>query len=796
MSLQKSAEPPVPRRPRLQFLLALMGGLFLGAAAGTAYVVHDLWTHLPDVQALSNYRPPLPLRIYAKDGELLAEYGEERRELVPMAQIPEKLRQALLSIEDANFYEHSGVHLAGIARAAIANVVSGERAQGASTITMQVARNFFLSRTKTYGRKLSEVLLACKLEQSFSKDKILELYMNQVYLGERAYGFAAAASVYFGKSLQDLTLAEAAMLAGLPKAPSIYNPVANLERATVRQQYILQRMRALGYISEDDYRLAAAQSVHAKPQASTVNPDAAYATELARRMVVDRFGQDAYSMGLDVVTTIGLKEQMAATQALRAGLVRTQNGLGYAGPEAQVGPEVDLRDPQVVAAALQPFASAGPMRAAVVRTASLRDGIDAALADGSAVHVAVAQMPAGARKALAADAPAGLRVQRGAIVWVEKSAAAHDWRLTQRPQMEGALVSLDSESGDIVALAGGFDFSRSNFDHATQAERQAGSTFKPFVFSAALEKGLFPGTGINDEQRVVVPAAHGQPAWEPKNSPARYDGFITEREGLAKSKNVIAVNVMEAAGERHVHDHAAHFGFDMSQGHEGLTLALGAKSVTPLELARAYSVFANGGNLVYPKIIRSVSERGAQTLFDQAADDLAPVRVTSQRNAYVMNSLLQSVVRSGSGHRAAQLGRSDVAGKTGTSNDAKDAWFSGYSSGLTTVAWIGFDQPKSLGKVSGGSVALPVWLDYMQKAVEGRAAQVPAMPPDLAKFAGDFVYPEYLEGRCIVPPDYVDTPFRCGTEVAAWRLGEARADDDKPTGLSEQRAQISQLFTP
>lgn len=791
-SKQSSFLSPLTRN-WYKFSIGVVAGLVIGGAIGASYAIYDLWARLPDVNVLNEYRPPLPLRIYAKDGKLLAEYGEERRELVPIQGIPEKLRLALLSIEDADFYEHGGVDLAGIARAALVNLASGERSQGASTITMQVARTFFLNRTKSYGRKISEILLAYKLEQTFSKDKILELYMNQVYLGERAYGFAAAASVYFGKSLQDLSTAEAAMLAGLPKGPSIYNPVANLERATIRQQYILRRMRELGHIDEQEYRQAAAEPVHIAAQGPAVDPDSAYVAELARGLMVDRFGQQAYAMGLDVVTTIGSTEQRAATHALQDGLIHVQAGYGYSGPQAQLGAAFDVNDKLAMSKALSAFHAIGGMQVAVIRQASAHAGIDAVSRDGNAIKIPVSHMPAQARRELSAAGPTALG--RGAIIWVEATGPQHTWSLVQPPEMEGALVSLDAESGDIVALAGGFDFHRNNFDHATQARRQPGSTFKPFVYSAALEQGLFPNTRINDEQRVVVPARYGQPAWEPKNSPARYDGFITEREGLAQSKNVVAVNVMEAAGESHVREHVARFGFDMDQGAEGLTLALGAKPATPLEMARAYSVFANGGKLVYPRLVTRVSQRGGQVIFDQLAQELQAPRVTSERNAFVMNSMLQSVVSSGSGHRAANLGRPDVAAKTGTSNEAKDAWFAGYSSSLTTIAWVGFDLPKSLGRVSGATVALPIWLDYMQTAVAHRPFHVRPMPPDLTRLAGDFVYPEFLQGRCIAPPEYVDTPLRCGTDVAAWQPKVGVGVSETVAGLAEQREEIAKLFS-
>lgn len=660
------SRPLFPFRFTFRFFLALAAGLCIGASLGAAHALHRLWLQVPEVGHLADYEPMLPLRIHARDGRLLAEYGEERRQFVPIGRIPPTVRNALLAIEDARFYEHGAVDYAGIARAALGNLVAGEHAQGASTITMQVARVFFLSREKTYRRKLMEILLAYKLEAAYSKDKILELYMNQIYLGERAYGFAAAASVYFDKTLDQLSVAEAAMLAGLPKAPSAYNPVVNRERATVRQQHILQRMRALGHLDEAAYQQARAEPLTLRPRPPSSDPATAYAVEQVRKMMVARFGDEAYSRGLDVTTTLDTTAQQAATRALRAGLQKAR-----------------------------------------------------------------------------------------------------------RPQLEGALVSIDARSGDILALVGGFDFAANQFDHAVQAVRQPGSTFKPFVFSAALEKGYFPGTRIDDTQRLVTPAARGRKAWRPRNYGHQYEGFITARRALARSKNVVAVNLMDAAGPGYVQQFATRFGFAAELNPPILPLALGAGAVTPLQLTEAYAVFANGGERVESRLVLQVSERGGEVLYDAPA--LSPrAQVISPRNAYVMDSLLRDVVRQGTARRAQALGREDAAGKTGTSNDARDVWFAGYSSGIASVVWMGFDQSRSLGNATGGSLALPVWTDYMKTAVAGRPEAQRELPADLVMMDGDYVYREYLDGPCVVEPlAFIERPFECLGEVQG--AGEAAA---------------------
>lgn len=732
-----------------------------GVSLGGAFVVQRLWQQVPDVQHLADYDPKIPLRIYARDGTLLAEYGEERREFVPIERIPQTVQRALLAIEDARYYEHGAVDFVGLFRALGRNIAVGERAQGGSTITMQVARVFFLTHEKSYTRKIIEVLLAYKLESAYSKDKILELYMNQIYLGERAYGFAAAASVYFDKTLDQLSVAEAAMLASLPKAPSAYNPVVNPQRAISRQQHILNRMLDLGYLDVQTHEQARAEPLTLRSKNNSVDPAAAYAVEQVRKIVVERFGSEAYSRGLDVTTTISLREQHAATRALRTGLLNAQNLRGYEGPEGRTKQRVRTDDKAGIHLALVPFRDSGFLRAAVVLEVGA-EGLTAALRDGTILKIPHTKLDPGARAMFKPGAPPRKRIAPGSVIRV--IATSHgSWSLAQLPQMEGALVSIDAQSGDVLALAGGFDFTFNKFDHAVQAIRQPGSTFKPFVFSAALEKGYFPGTMIDDTQRLVTPRARGRKAWSPRNYGDNYEGFITARRGLTRSKNVVAVNLMEAAGVEYVQQFATRFGFVDELNPPGLPLALGAGAITPLQLTQAYAVFANGGERVETRLILKVSERDRGVLFE--VNSVSPkFRVISQRNAYVMDSMLRDVVLHGTARRAATLGRRDVAGKTGTSNDARDVWFSGYSSGVASVVWMGYDQPKSLGRHTGGTLALPVWADYMKAAIVGRAEFDRTPPADLIQLDGDFVYKEYLEGSCVAGGHtFIQSQFECGS---------------------------------
>ncbi len=626
---------------------------------------------------------------------------------------------------------------------------------------MQVAREFYLSREKTYSRKLAEILMAYRLESTFGKDRLLELYMNQIYLGEHAYGFAAAASIYFGKTLDQLTVAQAAMLAGLPKAPGAYNPVVNPDRATQRQRYILQRMLTLGFLGDVEYRQALAEKTEIRSAGDPAIQEAGYVVERARRLMLDQYGEQAYTMGLDVTTTIDMQTQRGAERALRQGLFDAQAGLPYAGPEARLPPDSLPGALSAWPDLLQE--NARPLRAALV-TGGQPGHLDAVLRDGTAVHLPLETLHwsvscIGQKACLSP----------GAVIRIQQQTAPdrrylgqQRWRLAQRPSMEGALVSMDVHTGDILALVGGLDSRLNSFDHALQAWRQPGSSFKPFVWSAALERGYFPGTQVNDAPRILEAAETGAGRWQPRDYGNHYEGFITLRRGLARSKNLVAVGLMQATGAVFVQQFAQQFGFDDRRNPPSLPLALGAGAVTPLQLANAYAVFANDGLRVEPRLIATVRDRTTGTLLYQAADQPPPVRAISSRNAFIMDSLLRDVVAHGTARGAILSGRHDVAGKTGTSNQARDVWFAGYSSGLSTVVWLGYDDSRSLGNVTGARLALPVWARYMRVAVVSRPESARTQPDGIVMYDGDYAYREYTEGNCQpAQPDFIHSPFEC-----------------------------------
>jgi penicillin-binding protein 1A len=682
-------------------------------------------------------------------------------------------------------------------------VVLGRQAQGASTITMQVARDFYLKREKTLQRKVTEILLSYKLEQHYSKDKLLELYMNQIYLGERAYGFSAAANVYFDKTMDQLTVAEAAMLAGLPKAPSAYNPVANRPRAQLRQHHILQRMLDLNYITEDVHAQAMAEELVINRHRNTSVRAAAYAVEEARQLVMAVYPDHAYTMGLDVMTTIQMAPQLAADKQLRAGLQVAQGRRGYLGPEARLRTEgAAATIKQQARKLLGPYPDSGQLRAALVSKVG-KDQVQAVLRDGTAIRVGAvdprivshwSKLPGGKRSL---DPGAVIRVRH------EKDSGAGGkgcWLLSQVPEMEGALISLDAGNGDILALAGGFDFARNNYNHALQAYRQPGSSFKPFVYSAALEKGYFPGTWVDDTQRLLLPSETGARAWRPRNYANNYEGFITARRGLVRSKNLVAVNLMQAAGAAYVQQFSTGFGFESGRNPASLPLALGAGAVTPLQLAQSYAVFANGGYHQSPRLIKEIRNRFGRVLYGAVdgghvgAPRQGGTRVISERNAYLMDSMLQDVVESGTGRGAKVLGRGDTAGKTGTSNDAFDAWFAGYSSGVVSVVWLGYDQPRTLGNATGGVLALPIWSNYMSVAVDGRQEQTRRAPRGLALYGDDYVYAEYMAGTCLQDDnDFIYSGLKCGFDAVAEQAAREQAQEQL---RAQERDRILDLFSP
>jgi penicillin-binding protein 1A len=718
----------------LWFPVALLAGFGMIAACLAALAFLLVYPNLPSLEALTDYRPKIPLRVYTADGALIGEFGEERRSVISIKDVPEVLKSAILAAEDERFYQHTGIDYLGVLRAAYANFVHGGRRQGASTITMQVARNFFLSSEKTLTRKLYEALLAFKIEHSLSKDKILELYVNQIYLGQRAYGFAAAAQTYFGKTLDRLTLAEAAVLAGLPKAPSRYNPVANPQRARERRLYVLRRMRDLGRISEAQFAEAANAPLRARQETGEFPVHADYVAEMVRQAIYEQYPEDVYSKGFRVYTTIRKADQEAAYAALRRGVLDYDRHRGYRGPEGYVElPETPGDDD--IDEALADHPDYEELRAALVLAASEGE-VRAILRNGETVVV----RPEGlkfASRALSAKTAPQHRIRRGSIVRLEHDPRS-GWEIIQLPEVEAAFVSLDPTDGAVRALVGGFDFQRNKFNHVTQAWRQPGSSFKPFIYSASLEKGYTPATVVYDEPVVVDAEITGSQRWEPRNYDGKFEGAMRMRTALAKSKNMVSIRILEDIGPKYAQDYATRFGFDRDKHPPYLTMALGAGSVTPLQMARAYAVFANGGYLVQPYFVRKIVDDRGNPLGvanPQRAGDES-LRAIDARNAFIMNSMMQDVVRYGTAARAARLGRHDLAGKTGTTNDFVDAWFCGYQPGLVGIAWVGFDQPKTLGRnQTGGHVALPIWMDYMSQVLKGVPEAERPVPPGIVSAA-------------------------------------------------------------
>jgi penicillin-binding protein 1A len=716
------------------------------------------YPNLPQVQGLADYQPKMPLRVYSADQVLIGEFGEEKRNFLPVAQIPKVMRDAVLAIEDARFYKHGGVDYIGVLRAGLANF--GEsRSQGASTITMQVARNFYLPTEKTFTRKIYEILLALKIESKLSKDQILELYMNQIYLGQRAYGFAAACDTYFGKPMKDITVAEAAMLAGLPKAPSAYNPVRNPKRATIRQQYIIDRMLENGFITPEQRDQAKAEALHYRDK-TPIPLHAEYAAEAARLLMHEQYGAEAYSRGLSVYTSINMTQQAAAYKALRKGLLDFDRRQAWRGPEAYIDLPADPKQVDVrVAEALEEHPDSEDIRAAVVLQTEPHK-IVAALQSGEQIEIGTDGLKA-VGNALSDKANPKQQIRRGAVIRVNQDKASH-WYVQQLPEVEGAFVSMDPRTGLINAMVGGFDFGRNKFNHVTQAWRQPGSSFKPFIYSAALEKGFTPATVVNDAPLFFDAGTTGGQAWEPKNYDGKFEGPMPLRRGLAKSKNMISIRVLRSIGARYAQDWITRFGFEASKHPAYLTMALGAGSVTPLQMADAYAVFANGGFRVNPLLVLKVTDSRGHPLAQYRPAVLdESMRAIDARNAFIMSSLLQEVTRSGTAAKAqATLKRPDLYGKTGTTNDSMDAWFAGYTAHNVAVVWIGHDQPRKLGdKETGGGLALPVWIDFMSTALRNVPVEEPTAPEGVVNIGGEWFYEEYTSGTGVreLGPDSTDT---------------------------------------
>ena len=714
------------------FLLLFIVVGSLSIAALSALAVTLIYPTLPSLDALTDYQPKLPLRVYSADGYLIGEFGEERRAFVKIEDVPQNLKNAVLAIEDRRFYQHHGIDTKGVLRA-IKNNVLGIAHEGASTITMQVAKNFFSVPGAKRGlvTKVKEALLAMKIEKALSKDKILELYLNQIYLGQRSYGFAAASQVYYGKPLNKLTLAECALLAGLPKAPSGYNPYINPKRATDRQHDVLRDMHRYGMIDDVQYNEAMQQKMVFKASKQARDLEADYVAEMVRQTLYEQYQDTIYSSGLKVYTTIKKANQEAANVAVLQGILEYQRREGYQKPEKNIDLSQFSADnlQENLQIALNDFEEYNGFKPAIVTDISPKsvrvftknnDSLDI-----SGVGLSLLQ------KSLADKNIENHKIKVGSVVRIIRS--QNEWVIVQLPQVESALVALDPQNGAITALVGGFDYSKNKFNHVTQAWRQPGSSFKPFVYSAALEKGFTPATIVEDEPITMSAAENGSDKdWAPKNFDSKYDGPIRLRTALTKSKNMVSIRVLQKIGAAYAQDYITKFGFSRKDHPAYLTMALGAGAVTPWGMAQGYAVFANGGYRITPHLISKITDNRGKLIqelrYPQAGKD-AP-RVIDARNVFLMTSIMQDVVKKGTATKAKVLGRQDLAGKTGTTNNQIDAWFAGFNPNQVAITWIGFDQPRSLGRdETGGKAALPIWIRYMATALQGMP-DVPYNVPD------------------------------------------------------------------
>ena len=741
------------QRPCLRVLAKLSlwaGGIALAVVLSAVMVVAVAlavaYPNLPDISDLSDYRPKLPMRVYSADGIVIGEFGEERRSLTPIKDIPQVMKDAVLAIEDARFFSHGGVDYLGVIRAGLANV-GRAKSQGASTITMQVARNVYLSSEKTFTRKLYEILLTFKLEHLLTKDQILEIYMNQIFLGNRAYGFAAASEAYFGKPLKNISIAEAAMLAGLPKAPSAYNPINNPKRARSRQLYIIERMEDNGFITAAQAAAAKAEELAVKSGPDAGRVHAEYIAETVRQLVFNQYGEQTYTRGLNVYTTLNAADQTMAYKALRKGIMDYERRQIYRGPEQFIDIPADpAQADEAIDDALTENPDNGDVMSAVVleanpkRILAIRQNSESVEITGDGLKPA--------QSGLADKAAPNIKIRRGAVIRVVKTPKG-TWEITQIPEVEGAFVALDPRDGAIRALVGGFDFEKNKFNHVTQAWRQPGSSFKPFIYSAALEKGFTPGTVVNDAPLFFDAGVTGGQPWEPKNYDGKFEGPMNLRTALKKSKNMISIRILQAIGAPYAQDWITRFGFEAEKHPAYLTMALGAGSVTPMQMATAYSVFANGGYRINPYLITRITDQKGKVLVDvkpPKPDESS--RGVDARNAFIMSSLLQEVARSGTAARAqATLKRPDLYGKTGTTNDSIDTWFVGYQPTLAAAVWMGYDTPKNLGdRETGGGLSLPVWIDFMGYALKNVPVSEMPVPEGVVNVGGEWYYDEYTKG--------------------------------------------------
>ena len=743
-----AAPPPAWSRWLVRSALWLVGLVAAGALSVVVLVGIALavaYPNLPEISGLMDYRPKLPMRIFSVDDVLLGEYGEERRTFTPLAQIPKVMQQAVLASEDARFYEHSGVDIRGVLRAGLAQF-NRSRSQGASTITMQVARNFYLSTEKTYTRKIYEMLLAFKMESVLSKDQILEVYMNQIFLGQRAYGFASASEIYFGKPLRDISVAEAAMLAGLPQAPSLFNPISNPKRAKDGQLRILDRMLDNGFITAVQRDAARVESLRYR-EPSDVAVHAEYVAEAARQLIFAQYGDDAYTRGLNVHLTIKSDDQLVAYRALRKGIMDYERRQVYRGPEDYTDLPATAKDVDArVAEALQDHPDNDELKAAVAVEVNSKKVV-AILQNGDSVTITGDGLKPVA-SGLVANGNPKTQIRPGAVIRLIRGAKG-DWSITQLPEVEGAFVALDPRTGAVRAMVGGFDYAKSKFNHVTQAWRQPGSSFKPFIYSAALEKGFTPATVINDAPLFFDAGATGSQPWEPKNYDGKFEGPMTMRRGLEKSKNMVSIRILQSIGTSYAQNWITRFGFEAEKHPAYLPMALGTGSVTPLQMALAYSVFANGGFRVNPLLISKITDAKGRVLSEASPPVLnESMRTIDARNAFVMDSLLQSVALRGTAAPARKaLNRNDIYGKTGTTNDSIDTWFAGFQPTVVGIVWIGYDTPRKLGdNETGGGLSLPIWVDYMRHALNGVPVQQYAVPEGVINTNDEWYYDEYGHG--------------------------------------------------
>ncbi|MEG0947193.1 MAG: penicillin-binding protein 1A [Comamonas sp.] len=744
---------PLPRKHWLLRAIFWLFGLAVAGALAIAMVIAVAlamaYPNLPDVSELADYRPKLPLRVYSAEGALIGEFGEERRTLTPIDEIPKVMVDAVLAIEDTRFFEHGGVDYKGMLRAALANL-GKVKSQGASTITMQVARNVYLSTEKTYTRKIYEVLLTFKLEHLLSKEKILEIYMNQIFLGHRAYGFAAASEVYFGKPLKDVTIAEAAMLAGLPKAPSAYNPISNPKRARIRQLYIIERMAENGFITAEQARIARDEPLQLRNASHSDRVNADYVAEMARQLVYAQYGDEAYTRGLNVYTTLNASEQEVAYAALRKGIMDYERRQRYRGPEKFIAlPNDKEAREDVIDDTLAQHPDNGNVLAAVVLEASTKS-LTVQRPDGETLVITGEGLKP-VESGLSDKAAPNIKIRQGAVIRVIETAKGK-WSATQLPEVEGAFVAVEPRTGAIRALVGGFDFQKNKFNHVTQAWRQPGSSFKPFIFSAALEKGVGPATMVNDAPLFFGSGVTGGQPWEPRNYDNKFEGPMSVRTALAKSRNIPSIRVLDFATPKFTQEWITRFGFDANRHPAYLTMALGAGAVTPMQMATAFSVFANGGYRINPWLISKITDHKGRILSEYVPKPLEQQqRAIEPRNAFVMNSMLQTVAKSGTAARAqATLKRPDLYGKTGTTNDAVDAWFAGFQPTLAAITWIGYDNPRNLGsRETGGGLSLPIWISFMQHALKDVPVATYPVPEGVVNMGGEWFFDEYTGASAV-----------------------------------------------